>query len=111
MRLIDADKLCEDLLYRWNIADVRKEEMIRALLADVVTPIVVCQPTIFQWIPCSDHLPKDDEEVIVNIYDDSGDTSFSYTTVGWCYQGVWVVDNCRCLMVTAWMPLPKSYDA
>jgi len=29
MRLIDADKLCEDLLSRWNIADTRKEELIR----------------------------------------------------------------------------------
>ena len=46
MRLIDADKLCEDLLERWNTADTRKEELIRAVMADIVTPIIVCQPTI-----------------------------------------------------------------
>lgn len=45
-RLIDADALCRDLLDRWSIADTRKEEMIRAVMADVVTPIVACQPTI-----------------------------------------------------------------
>ena len=46
MRLIDADALCEDLLKRWNIADTRKEELIRAVMADIVTPIIACQPTI-----------------------------------------------------------------
>ena len=46
MRLIDADVLCRDLLDRWGTADTRKEELIRAVMADVVTPIVACQPTI-----------------------------------------------------------------
>lgn len=46
MKLIDADRLCEDLLNRWNIADTKKEELIRQVMADIVTPIVVSQPTI-----------------------------------------------------------------
>ena len=46
MRLIDADKLCEDLLERWSIADTRKEELIRQVMADIVTPIIAGQPTI-----------------------------------------------------------------
>lgn len=45
MRLIDADKLCEDLLTRWELADKNKEELIRRVMADIVTPIVVGQPT------------------------------------------------------------------
>ncbi len=61
------------------------------------------------WIPCSERLPNDDEEVIVSILDDSGDTSFSYTTPGWHYKGIWIVDNSRCPMVKAWMPLPEPY--
>lgn len=46
MRIIDADKLCEDLLTRWHTADKNAEKMIQEVMADVVTPIVVMQPTI-----------------------------------------------------------------
>ena len=46
MRLIDADKLCVDLMERWDIADKQKEELIRQVMADIVTPIVVSQPTV-----------------------------------------------------------------
>ena len=56
MRLIDADALCSDLLNRWRIADTRKEELIRAVMADIVTPIIVSQSTIEErkkgtWVP------------------------------------------------------------
>ena len=47
-RLIDADALCEDLLKRWSVAETRKEELIKAVMADVVTPIIACQPTIVE---------------------------------------------------------------
>ena len=46
MRLIDVDRLCNDLAKRWSIADKKKEDLIRAVMADVVTPIVVSQPTV-----------------------------------------------------------------
>lgn len=46
MRAIDADRLCVDLMERWDIADKQKEELIRRVMADIVTPIVVSQPTI-----------------------------------------------------------------
>ena len=47
-RLVDADALCEDLLGRWSVAETRKEELIKAVMADVVTPIIACQPTIVE---------------------------------------------------------------
>ena len=46
MRLIDADELCNRLLERWKTADKNKEELIKRLMADVVTPIVVGTPTV-----------------------------------------------------------------
>ena len=46
MRLIDADELCSGLLDRWKTADENKEELIKHLIADVVTPIVVSTPTV-----------------------------------------------------------------
>lgn len=45
-RLIDIDRLCNDLAKRWSVADKKKEDTIRAVMADVVTPIVVSQPTV-----------------------------------------------------------------
>ena len=62
-----------------------------------------------RWIPVTERLPRDDEDVIVTCLDDSGDTPYSYTTVAWHYKGMWVCDNMRCLFVIAWMPLPKPY--
>ena len=49
-RLIDADALCTRLLTAWDTADKEKKTMITAVLANVVTPIVVGTPTI---IPAS----------------------------------------------------------
>ena len=55
-RLIDIDRLCDDLVERWNIADKKKEDLIRAVMADVVTPIVVSQPTVdaIEVVRCRD---------------------------------------------------------
>ena len=47
-RLVDVDALCEDLLGRWSVAETRKEDLIKAVMADVVTPIIACQPTIVE---------------------------------------------------------------
>ena len=46
MRLIDANELCNGLLDRWKTADENNEELIKHLMADVVTPIVVSTPTV-----------------------------------------------------------------
>ena len=46
MRLIDADELCNGLLDRWKTADENNEELIKHLMADGVTPIVVSTPTV-----------------------------------------------------------------
>ena len=45
-RLIDADKLCNRLLMAWDIADKEKKTLISAVMADIVTTIVVGTPTI-----------------------------------------------------------------
>ena len=63
-RLIDIDRLCNDLAKRWSIADKKKEDLIRAVMADVVTPIVVSQPTVdaIEVVRCRDCKWRDDQK-------------------------------------------------
>lgn len=65
MRLIDAEQLCKDLMKRWTTADKDKEKLISEVMAEIVTPIVVAQPTVNQWIPVSERLPKCEQEVLI----------------------------------------------
>ena len=71
--------------------------------------MVVSQP---RWIPVTERKPKTDDIVIVAIHDDSGDTPYDVTNVGFYLDvfplGIWVVENERCNYVTHWMPLPST---
>ena len=110
MKLIDADRLCEDLLNRWNIADTK---LIRQVMADIVTPIVVSQPTVNQWIPVSERLPEDKQVVFVQ---DTNGTMWiwKYFSENLEYKGPyqWEDENGEWQLideVVAWMPLPEPY--
>lgn len=63
------------------------------------------------WILCKDRVPITGEQCIVSIKDDSGDSSYFYTSVGWYIPSIdkWVVDNELNGQVEAWMPLPRAY--
>lgn len=106
MRLIDADRLCEDLLNRWSIADTRKEELIRQVMADIVTPIVVSQPTVNQWIPCSERLPEEGSEVLGT--DRNGCIRHVYKDKTGLYEFATVEEGMH-IGIIAWMPLPEPY--
>ena len=64
-----------------------------------------------RWIPVTERLPEDEEEVIVSIHDDSGDYACDYTSSGWYAAAgeFWVVDNEANMRVAAWQPLPTPY--
>ncbi len=108
MRMIDADALCKDLLDRWNIADSRKEELIRAVMADIVTPIIACQPTINQWISVSERLPGESGAYICSCKDGNRDmvSMVRYQP----RQKSWNLTGQRAYWrVIAWMPLPEPW--
>ena len=80
-----------------------KEEVIYA-----IDELPSTEPEM-KWIPVTEALPINDVDVIVSVLDDSGDTPYRFTSVGWCTPNgqYWVVDNEICYGVIAWMPLPK----
>ena len=64
-----------------------------------------------KWIPVTERMPINDLNVIVSVLDDSGDTPYRFTSVGWCTPNgqYWVVDNEMCYGVIAWKPLPEPW--
>ena len=64
-----------------------------------------------KWTLVTEALPINDVNVIVSVLDDSGDTPYRFTSVGWCTPDgqYWVVDNEMCPGVIAWKPLPKPW--
>lgn len=50
--------------------------------------------------------PTPEETVIVSIKDDTADRPNYYTSTGWYYKGIWVVDNQVSTQVTGWMKMP-----
>ena len=90
-----------------RLPSVQPEETIEEQERSIDEGLKSVQPQ--RWIPVSEALPKDDEEVIVTCLDDSGDTPFSYTTVAWHYKDMWVCGNELCPFVVGWMPLQEPW--
>lgn len=109
MRLIDADAIVFthaiarsiDDGHNWNELCVTKDE---------IDDMPSAEPER-KWTPVTEKLPWTDTNVLVTVLDDSGDTPWSYTSIGWLTPDgkYWVVDNEVCYGVVAWMPLPEPW--
>lgn len=63
------------------------------------------------WIPISEGLPNEQEDVNVTVIDDSGDNEWRYTTTAWRIRDIWISDDEVVIgTVIAWSPLPKPYE-
>lgn len=66
-------------------------------------------PSAQQWIPVTERLPKEDDEYLITLKDRHGDT-FVKKTMYFSDDDLWW-DISPFETVTAWMPLPKPYEA
>lgn len=88
----------------WGVADKIGED--RERLEERVSEL----EERLEWIPCSERLPSEGEQIIISVCDDGGDTPYWYTAAGWRCEKYWISDNDYVIgVVTAWMPLPKPY--
>lgn len=68
---------------------------------------------LFDLTPTKKRVPEphDDNNYILYVVDNSGDVQYDYVTVGWFFNGVWIVNNEICRdEVVAWMPFPSAKD-
>ena len=87
----------------------------------LVNDIIKKQPTIEvkpQWIPCSERMPENDNEVLITVWDAEDDYVEVYKGfyqghewwTQWCHGCSKIKDEpCGENIVIAWMPLPASY--
>ena len=93
--------------------NVDKDELLKALQYDRNQYEKGYKDGRPKWIPVSDdHLPKNDDFVIITIKDESGDYPYIYSDFGWYLDKAdcWIVDAQQRTDVIAWMPLPKPYE-
>lgn len=110
--VIDAIANVDMQMYEGNAAVGRRLYLKQEEILSIIENFPSADPKR-KWIPVSKRLPWNDTNVLVTVLDDSGDTPWSYTSIGWLTPKgeYWVVDNEMCYGVVAWMPLPEPYRA
>ena len=105
MRLIDADRFKNWIMDRYICFDHTLDDIDAQPTIDAI-PVEQAK-----WIPVSKRVPNSDDWAIVTILDESGDTPYRYTDLGWYMeQGhAWIVDNEVRRDIIAWMPKPRPW--
>lgn len=110
MRLIDADALIDEIEERKNANGYRNVALISELnrLEGYIMRLPFAQPEQ-RWIPCTEALPEDCEDIIVTYVDDE-ETRIIPVNYD---KGTWydcIFDTAlNPIKVIAWMPLPEPW--
>ena len=129
MRLIDADVL-KELIPTTSVDMFENCRNCSLLSEEQVLELIDMTPTIDQWIPCSERLPKEhesiwakakgtdrwseamwekqsDEVIVTELFEDGTTrTDTACTHDGEWYVKVKIVKR----KIIAWMPLPEPYE-
>lgn len=102
---------------------IRREDAIKALYKysfvskDIIEREINSIPSADrprgEWIPCSERLPDERQDVYVTVFwDDYGDTITAYgmrTQFGWSLWNTAEAELIKGYTVIAWMPLPEPW--
>lgn len=95
IRMIDADRLKA----YWQ------PDHNRTFTADYFIHTIDAQPTVTQWIPCSEKMPPVGKTVLVTVKTDND----TWTDCDTWYQGDWMAYMGKDREVIAWCELPEPY--
>ena len=103
MRLIDADRLAENLIAaRYELSGEYEKGLHEAW--EIVTSETGA-PTVNTWIPVKERLPEEDTWVFITFVDElSSGISIAYYNGNSWHGNIEKYDT-----VIAWMPLPEPY--
>lgn len=124
--MIDEKKLLK-VLDEWSEHYIKKQDgysMFKFIMIIRFKSLVMHSPKISEWIPCSDRLPEEPEELpaedefieemildgkfkeyIVTIYGAEETTTLYYVGNGYWYDDI----SSEYYKVIAWQPLPVAY--
>lgn len=109
-RLIDADELMEEIRsFRMTVTGLRAgkgvlNECMRHF-SEGILKIIDEQPTVNDWIPCSERLPEEDYDTVLAVTKKNHYSVYVYTKEYGFRTGDIDAEG----DVIAWMPLPEPY--
>ena len=111
--------IIEELERLININDYWKSAFVNGVPIDLLRSVEALLKTFLSnneinWtlITSENDLPNDDESVLITIKDESGDTPYIYSYVGWYLKTgkCWIVDNEARNDIIAWAKFPCPYE-
>lgn len=100
-----------DLLTRMCQENCGERQCVDAMDRCVWYYCIKQQPTVDRWIPCSERLPEDETDVLVQ-WGEYADMSVARLSEGiWYIHGIFLERISNPEVITAWMPLPEPYKA